>query len=78
MANYINQEKFIDWYRSVSKKELRNEQELLEKVLNDFCATRKEKFTVPASESKTGKDETYKFRGENLGCCGASTMFVYF
>ena len=78
MANYVNQEKFIDWYRSVSKKELRNEMELLEKVFNDFCTTKKETFTIPAEESNTGKDETYTFRGENLGCCGASTMFVYF
>ncbi len=78
MVNYVNQESFLRWYDSVSKSAPADRAELLGEVFNPYSQTREERYTQPAAQTKSGRDESYPFRFENVGCCGASTMFVYF
>ena len=78
MINYVNEEAFLKWYNSVSTEKAANERALLEEVYNRYCDTHSEVFVVPASNSVTGKDEEYKFKYDDIGCCGASTIYIYF
>lgn len=78
MVNYVNEEAFFKWYDSVSKTPAVNRQALLSDLFERYAADHKNRFELPASETVTGRAESYKFRFENLGCCGASTMFIYF
>ena len=78
MANYVNEEKFIEWYNSVSKEELRNKSELLTETVSIYSNTGKALYTLPAGKTKSGKEESYEYKVENLGCCGASTIMVTF
>ena len=78
MVNYVNQEKFLDWYNSVSKVKTSNAVNLLKKVHQQYCDTGNSVFTVPADKSVSGNDEHYAFRYEDIGCCGASTKYIYF
>ncbi len=78
MANYVNEEKFIEWYESVSKEKLTNKSQLLSDALTHFSNTGESVFRIPAAKSVTGKEETYEYRVENMGCCGASTIYLYF
>ena len=78
MVNYVNQDKFIDWYNSVSKVKTTNSTNLLEKVHQHYCNTGSKVFTVPANKTISGKDEHYTFEYEDIGCCGASTRYIYF
>ena len=77
MVNYVGSEKFMEWYRAAAKDPLK-ETEVLGRLYAGYCESREPFFTVPAGQSVSGRDESYPFRVENLGCCGASTMFVYF
>ena len=77
MANYVNEQKFFDWYRSVAKKP-RNESELLNDVFSGYCNTGSEIFTLPASKTVTGKDESYRFRFEHICACSADTVIIHF
>lgn len=85
MVNYVNSEKFMAWYTAGAKEPLR-EAQALEKVYAAYCADcyagrrsgSQGRFVIPAGESVSGKEESYDFRVENIGCCGASTIFVYF
>ena len=78
MVNYVNQDNFIQWYNSVSKVKATNTANLLEKVHQHYCNTGSSIYTVPASKTISGKDEHYSFRYEDIGCCGASTRYIYF
>ena len=77
MANYVGAEKFEEWYNRTALKPRETNKVMME-LYNNFCATGKKEFVIPAKESATGKDESYRFEVENLGCCGASTIMVYF
>ncbi len=76
--NYVNQEAFFDWYSSVSNKDLINTEALLSDVFAQYCRTHSEEYILPAESTRSGNVERYRFRFENIGCCGASTMFIYF
>ena len=78
MANYVNEAAFISWYNSVSKQLCSNTAGLLEQVHKHYCDTHSEEFTIPAENSKTGKAESYPFIYDDIGCCGASTVYIYF
>ena len=78
MINYVNQEAFFDWYDSVSKAAHTARAALLGELFNGYCRTGEEKFTLPATQTKSGQEESFPFRFENVGCCGASTVFIYF
>ena len=78
MANYVNEDQFFNWYESVSKDGIRSKTELLNETLSIFSNTGKACYTLPASKTKTGREESYSYKVENLGCCGASTIYVCF
>jgi hypothetical protein len=75
---YVNQEAFFAWYNSVSRRPLRDGDALLGEVFSQYCSTGRQEYTLPASATVSGKEESFPFRYENVGCCGASTMFIYF
>ena len=77
MANYIGSEKFAEWYNKTAIAP-RDVTHVMMELYTNFCSTGVSEFTIPAEKSTTGKAESYKFRVENLGCCGASSMMVYF
>ena len=78
MVNYVNEDAFFDWYARVSKSAPEQRDALLGEVFSQYCRTGEQKYTLPASQSKSGRPESIPFRFENVGCCGASTMFIYF
>lgn len=78
MVNYVNQEAFFDWYGSVSRAGLTDKAALLSELFSRYCQTGEERFTLTAEQTKSGQEESFPFRFENVGCCGASTVFIYF
>lgn len=77
MYNYINEEKLFAWYDSVAKAPL-SHKALLAEVARRYLATRRAVFELSAGETLSGQAESYAFRFENIGCCGASTIYFYF
>ena len=77
MFNYVNEEKFIAWYRANAKASL-GDKAILERCAKQYMSKRKAEFVLPAGESVSGQEEVYAFRFENIGCCGASTLYFYF
>lgn len=78
MANFVNEEKFFEWYESVAADEKYSRSELLNEAVMNFANTGQACYILPASKTKSGKEERYSYQVENLGCCGASTIYVYF
>ena len=76
MYNYVNEEKFIAWYKSAAKAPLGDKAALAE-LAKRYMATRMPVFVLAAEESKSGAEESYEYRFENIGCCGASTLYFY-
>ena len=52
--------------------------ELLETVHQHFVDTKDETYTLPAEKTLSGQPETYAFRCDKIGACGADTGFMYF
>ncbi len=77
MFNYVNEEKFLAWYRSAAKAPLADK-EVLDLAAKKCLSERRGHFVIPAGESLSGREESYDFRYENIGCCGASTIYFYF
>lgn len=77
MYNYVNEEKFFAWYESVAKDKT-DRKALLANVAKQYMARRKAVYVLPAEKTLSGKEESYPFRFENIGCCGASTIYFYF
>lgn len=77
MINYVNEEKFLAWYREKAKAPVERDK-ILSEVYANYCDTRSEVFRLPAAQSVSGAEESYGFTVDNIGCCGASTIFVYF
>ena len=78
MAQYVNQAAFFDWYKSVSKAGSVNEAALLNEVLDQYAATGKSRFVLPAAKTRSGRAESYDYRFEDLGRCGGSNYFITF
>lgn len=76
--NYVNEEAFFAWYKSTVKRETLTGPALLADVVNQMNAAGKQEYVLPPSETKSGREERYPYRFENIGCCGASTMYIYF
>ena len=76
MYNYVNEDAFFDWYKEKTGR-APNKKALLQELSRQYMATRKGEFVLPAGESLSGEEERYPFRFENVGCCGASTMYFY-
>ncbi len=78
MTHYVNQEAFLAWYKSVSRAERVNEAALLNEVFDQYAATGKSRFVLPASKTRSGQPESYDYRFEDLGRCGGSNYFITF
>lgn len=77
MRNYVNTEKFMAWYRAAAKKPL-DEAQVLNRLYEDYCRTLREEFVLSPEETVSGRAESYAYRCENIGCCGASTVYISF
>ena len=75
--NTVGEEKFLVWYRANAKKPLSAEK-ALQRVYDSYFEDAGEVFTLPAAETKSGEEARCEFRVENIGCCGASTLYFYF
>ena len=75
--NTVGEEKFLAWYRSNAKKRLPPEK-VLQRVADSYAADGRAVFVLPPEETKGGAAAQYAFRVEEIGCCGASTVYFYF
>ncbi len=78
MNHFVNEAAFFAWYRSVAKKKQFNSMELLNDVVHQYLETERKEYVVPAEKTESGKEESYPFNIDDIGRCGASTVFVYF
>lgn len=78
MVNYIGEDKFTEWFKENYNSDKYNMNEVLNDTYMNFCNTGKAEYVIPALKSKSGVEVKYTYRVENLGCCGASTICVYF
>ena len=78
MTNYFNELAFLDWYDAVSRRRCTNRSALLGEVFRRYCETGKAEFVLAPAETVSGQEERYPFRFENIGCCGASTVYITF
>lgn len=78
MTNYVNEDKFFDWYSENCATPIGNKGKLLNEVFQQYLKTRRQEFILTADKTNSGKDEAYPIRFENIGCCGASTYYIYF
>ena len=78
MINYVNDDIFWKWYKENSKELKMTKKELLDSVFKFYCDTKSELYTLSPDETSSGKEETYSFKFEDIGCCGASTIYIYF
>ena len=76
--NYINEEAFFAWYKSAAKHETPTRPALLADVISQMNITGRQEYVLSPAETKSGREERYPYRFENIGCCGASTMYIYF
>ena len=77
MVNYVNEERFLRWYRAHAKVPA-PDAEVLSRLYADYCAEHRSEFRLEAPDTLDGKSAHYRFRVDNIGCCGASTIYVYF
>ena len=78
MVNYVDEDKFFSWYEQHSRKPLNNKNRLLDDLYREFCDTGRSYYVLKSGDSTSGSEEHFPFRFEDLGCCGASTLFIYF
>ena len=78
MTNYVNEDKFFQWYSETASSPIGNKTKLLNDVWGQYMKTRKQEYILTAAETKSGNAESFPFRFENIGCCGASTYYIYF
>ena len=76
MYNYINEDAFFAWYEEKTGKKP-DKKALLAELAKQYMDTRKGEFVLSADKCLSGAEERYSFRFENVGCCGASTMYFY-
>ena len=76
--NYVNEDRFVAWYASVAKEPRLSSATLLADVFRQYISTRTSEYVVPAEKTISGHEESYPFRFENIGACGASTNYIYF
>lgn len=76
--NYVSEDKLFAWYRRTAREPWLSNAELLETVHQHFVDTKDETYTLPAEKTVSGQPETYAFRCDKIGACGADTGFMYF
>ncbi|MBR6207104.1 MAG: hypothetical protein IKQ73_08075 [Oscillospiraceae bacterium] len=78
MVTFVNEDSFLRWYADNCRIPDGNTGRVLNDVYMGYCSTGVQQFVIPAAASVSGRDETYPFRFEDKGCCGASNPFIYF
>ena len=78
MINYVNDDVFWNWYKTTAKGPLMTKKALLDNVFQNYCDTKNEVYTLSPDATISGNEETYNFKFEDIGCCGASTIYIYF
>ena len=78
MASYVNEDAFFAWYDESAGEPRLSRPALLEELARQFRETRRQEYVLPPERTRSGREERYPFRYENVGCCGASTVFYYF
>ena len=76
MYNYVNEDAFFAWYEEKTGCKP-DKKPLLAELAKQYMDTRRGEFVLPAEKSISGAEERYAFRFENVGCCGASTIYFY-
>ncbi len=76
--NYVNEAEFIAWYRRTAKPPQLSPEALLADVFRYYVETKDSAYVLPADRTVTGREESYPFRCETIGACGACTPFMYF
>lgn len=76
--NTVNEEALLAWYEAAAKEPRLERNALLADVARQYQQTRREEYVLPPARTRSGAEERYPFRCENIGCCGASTVFWYF
>lgn len=76
--NYVNENTFLTWYESNAKEKKYDKYKLLQEVFEQYCTTRKSEYILTSDKTISGKDETYSYKYDEVGCCGADTKFIYF
>lgn len=76
--NYVNEEKFIEWYMSTAKPPMLSAPSLLAGAFRRYAETKCSEYVLCADQTVTGREERYPFRCETIGACGACTPFMYF
>ena len=75
--NTVGEEKFLAWYRNNAKKRMAKEK-ILQRAYDCYFEDGSDVFELPAEETKQGAAAQYEFRVEEIGCCGARTVYFYF
>ena len=78
MINYVNDDVFWNWYKENAKELYMTKKDLLDDVFKNYCDTKKEVYTLSSDITKSGNEESYAFKFDDIGCCGASTIYIYF
>ncbi len=78
MENCVNEDAFFAWYDSISLVPAGNRMGLLREVYSQYAETGESVFVLPANKTRSGAEESYAYTIEDLGKCGASTVFMYF
>ncbi len=78
IMTYVGVEKFYRWYADTAKEPRMSSEELLSEVLRLAAEEKAEEYVLPADGTRSGREERYAFRCENVGACGANTGFMYF
>lgn len=76
MYNYINEDAFFAWYQEKTGGTA-DKKALLAELAKQYMASRRGEFVLSGEKTLSGTEERYPFRFENVGCCGASTMYFY-
>ena len=78
MINYVNESDFLNWYKSTAKDPVVKKAVLLEEVYQRYCSNNTPVFELSADETVSGQAESYRYTFDDIGCCGASTIYIYF
>ncbi len=76
--NCVNEERFIEWYRSTARSPALGPAALLSDAFSRYAESGRGEYVLRADQTASGREESYPFRCENIGACGASTIFMYF
>jgi len=76
MYNYVNEDRFFAWYGEKTGR-APDRKALLAELAKQYMKSRKGEFVLSGDKTLSGCEERYAFSFENVGCCGASTIYFY-